>query len=210
MSDLLAETKDPCHPSAKNERQLGIFRRPCDAMPLFFPNGRLRADGTFFPDVDRLAWEWLPLTLFTLTSVDGEEYEEATPTTDRAGNVAARTFFLWHGSALSTAYKHGERKVPTVKGRKTKKHASVPGLHEVDGRLFVHIPTYLAQRVERKTTHWSKEAAGLSRATITTTEPLTRVEKFLLQLESEGADTAPLREEWADQIAEQRRLGIFD
>lgn len=217
LSDLLAETKDPCHPSVKSERQLGIFRRPYDAMPLFFPNGRLRADGTCFPDVDRLAWEWLPLTIFTLTNVDGEEYEETAPATDNHGNVSARNFFLWRGSALSTAYKLGERKVPTAKGRETKKHASVPGLHEADKQLFVHIPTYLAERVERKATHWSREAAELSRvasgnscAPVLTSVPTTRTEKFLLQLESEGANAALLREEWSEQIEEERRLGIYN
>ncbi|MGA8810201.1 MAG: hypothetical protein WB973_20210 [Thermoanaerobaculia bacterium] len=210
ISDLLAETKDPCHPSMKSERQCGIFRRPYDAMPLIFPNGHFRTEGTFFADVDRLAWEWIPITLFTLTSPDGEEYEEATPATDAAGNVAARIFYLWRGIALSTAYKHGERKAPTPKGRQTKKHASVPGLHEVDGHLVVHIPTYLAERLERKTTHWSrKAAAGPSLAVVTTNEQLTRTEKFLIQLQSEGADTVYLREEWANQIAEERRLGIY-
>lgn len=217
ISDLLAETKDPCHPSKKGERQLGIFRRPYDAMPLFFPNGRLRTDGTFFPDVDRLAWEWLPLTLFTLSTVDGEEYEEATPATDAAGNVEARSFFLWRGSALSTAYKLGERKVATAKGREIKKHASVPGLHEIDGQLFVHMPKYLSERVERKATHWSQAAAGLSRAIAGNSGLLvlgsarpTRTEKFLLQLDSEGANAALLREEWSEQIEEERRLGVYD
>jgi hypothetical protein len=196
---------------------MGIFRRPYDAMPLFFPNGRLRADGTFFPDVDRLRWEWLPLTIFTLTNVDGEEYEEAAPATDNHGNVSARNFFLWRGSALYTAYKLGERKVPTAKGREVKKHASVPGLHEVDRQLFVHIPTYLAERVDRKATHWSREAArlsltvaGNSSSLVLTSVRPTRTEKFLLQLESEGANAAFLREEWSEQIEEERRLGVYD
>jgi hypothetical protein len=210
ISDLLAQTRDPCRPCMKSKRQLDIFRRPYDAMPLFFPNAHFRADGTFFPDVDRLVWEWLPLTLFTLTSVDGEQYEEATPATDAAGNVPARLFFLWRGMALSTAYKHGERKELVDGQREIKKHPSVPGLHVVDHHLFVHIPTYLVERVERKTTHWSKEAAGLSRTVIKTTGRPTRTEKFLLRLESEGANAPLLREEWAEQIAEERRLGIYD
>src|SRR5581483_7332498 len=210
ISDLMAELKDPCQGSVKKERRHGIVRRPYDAMPLVYPSGQLRPTGAYFKDIDRLEWVWVPLATVTLTSVDGEDYEESAPATDSSGDVAARTFFYWRGLSLSAAYKHSERKESVAGRRRAKKHPTIPGVHELDGHLRVHIPTCLAERVERRTQNWSKEAATLARPRVTSARGLTRSEKLLQQLETEGVDVAVLRKEWEEQIANERRLGIFD
>lgn len=216
ISNLMLDTRDPCHRSVVAQRPRGIFRRPYDAMPLIFPNGELRADGAFFPDIDLLEWRWLPLTTMVVPSADGEPFEEVVLAYDVHGNVPASDFFIWRGMSRAVAYKHCERKHGLGGKRRVKRHATIPGLHEAaPGQLEVHMPTHVAERVDRKTNRWSNKSAttrtrpSLNVELDASDTRLTRTERFLRQLATEGADTAYLRREWAQQIEFERRHNIY-
>jgi hypothetical protein len=212
VSDVMADTKDPCHRSVARRRQRGIFRRPYDGMPLVYPSRDVRDDGAFFADVDALTWRWIPLTRVRSTSVDGEHFDELVPAPDAHGNVPASDFFIWQRMSRAVAYKHSERKSGRRGTRHVKRYPTIPGLHETERGLAVHIPTYVAERVDHKTNHWS--AATLTSTStgvaIEPATPLTRTERFLEQLRAEGADVTYLQQLRANDIAYERTHGIYE
>jgi hypothetical protein len=222
LSDWLAQVVAPCHRTAISHRRSGLCRRPDSGLPIFTPAHPIGRCGAFFPDVDRLQWVWVDLTTLHLVDGDGEEYDMAIPTSDVAepGVVSYARFCLWRSRPLAVRYKSGERKVVRRGTRIVREDEAVVGLHESsDGTLLVDLRRHLLDEIDRRTGLWSacardaqlqrKAARGAPLPARSTDARPTRTEGLVEQLRHEGANVEFLRQLWAAQITEERRLGLY-